>query len=433
MATPLQIAIKSQESRLLACVHCGLCLSHCPTYSVLGDENDSPRGRLYLMRAVAEGRLEPDASYARHIEACIVCRACETACPSGVEYGHIMSVARAELRQSRLDDVGAVARMMRKIGLDGVVTRRWLLKPTVWPMRLIRRFRPRSGWPRILPRFVRNGLEMLPNAPVHRPDPSRVPTTGARRVVQFRGCIMDELYHDVNDATTRILKANGCLVDMPPEQVCCGALHDHSGYRESTLMLARRNVDAFDDGTDDPIIINAAGCGAVLKEYGELLADEPEYAERARKFTRRVRDITEYLAELATAGELATGAPVNRRITYDAPCHLYHAQRIKDAPLRVLASIPGLEVVPLRGMERCCGSGGIYSLTHAEIANDITAAKIDALRETGAAQLITANPGCQMQIQSGARMAGMDVTVSHIIELLDESYGLGGLYRDRTA
>lgn len=381
------------------------------------------------MRAVAEGRLEPNETYAQHIEACIVCRACETACPSGVEYGYIMQAARNDLRQAKLDDLGFIARALRRIGLDVVITRRVLLKPVVWPMRLIRHLRPRNGWSRHLPSFVRQGLEMLPNPPAKRPKPEKVQSNGTRRVVQFRGCIMDELYHDVNDATTRVLKVNGCTVDDPAAQVCCGALHDHAGYVDTTRILARRNIDAFDDGTDDPIIINAAGCGATLREYDHLLADDPVYADRARKFAARVRDITEFLGELSDSTNLVKGAPVDGRVTFDAPCHLYHAQRIVDHPFRALNAVPDLNFIPLRGYERCCGSGGIYSLTHQEIASDVLEEKLAAIRETEADILVTANPGCQMQIQSGARMAGMNLRVLHIIELIDESYDRAGLYR----
>lgn len=432
MTTELQLAIKAQEEHLLACVHCGLCLPHCPTYGVLGDENDSPRGRLYLMRAVAEGRLEPNDTYTRHIEACIVCRACETACPSGVEYGYIMQAARNDLRRTKHDDLGFFARVLRRVGLDVVITRRMLLKPIVWPMRIVRHLRPRNGWSRRLPRLVRQGLEMLPNPPVKRPKPAKVQSTGTRRVVQFRGCIMDELYGDVNDATTRILKVNGCAVDEPSEQVCCGALHDHAGYIDTTRMLARRNIDAFDDGTDDPILINAAGCGATLREYGHLLADDPTFAIRAKRFASRVRDVTEFLAELSDNGELVKGAPINARVTYDAPCHLYHAQRIIDPPLRALNAVPDLDFVPLRGYDRCCGSGGIYSLTHQVIASDVLEEKLAAIRETEADILVTANPGCQMQIQSGARMSGMNLRVLHIIQLIDESYDRAGYYSKKT-
>ena len=427
MATPLQMAIQRQQEKLLACVHCGLCLPHCPTYGVLGDENDSPRGRLYLMRAVAESRLAAGPAYARHLEACIGCRACESACPSGVEFGHLMEAARHDLRRARLDDLGAAGRLARWVGVNVVIDRRWLLKPAVWPMRIVRRLRPRRGWPRRLPRLLRQGLEMLPDPAPRRPAPGRVPPVGVERVVQFRGCIMDELYGDVNEATTRVLVANGCRVDMPGRQGCCGALHAHAGYLDEARRLARKNIDALDDGSDAPIIVNAAGCGAMLKEYGQLLADDPAYAERASRLSARVRDVTEFLAGHA----IVAGAALPYRLTYDAPCHLHHAQRVQLAPMKVLATIPGLTFVPLAGAERCCGSGGIYNLTHAAIANDVLAEKLDAIRQTRADVLVTANPGCQMQIQAGARLAGIPIRVAHIVELLDESYAAAGLYDGR--
>jgi len=423
------MAIREEEEKLLACIHCGLCLPHCPTYSVLGDENDSPRGRLYLMRAVAEGRIEPNEAYARHVEACIVCRACETACPSGVRFGHIMGTARADLRRNAIDEMGWAARLVRWVALRFLLPNRWLLKPAVWPMWLARRLRPKKGWSPRLPGLIRQGLEMLPPPPPKRPSAASVPRTGERRVVQFLGCIMDELYRDVNEATTRILKANGCRVDIPAGQTCCGALHEHAGFLGMARQLARKNVDALEDGSDAPIIVNAAGCGALLREYGELLQDDPKYAERAARLSARVKDITQFLAE----GQIVTGAPLRRRVTYDAPCHLYHAQREQTAPLKVLRAIPGLVLVPLRGSDRCCGSGGIYNFTHQEIAGDVLAEKLEAIRDAQAETVVTANPGCQMQLQAGVRIEGIPVNVAHVVELLDESYAAAGLYEPKRA
>lgn len=424
MRTPLQMAIHEEQERLLACIHCGLCLPQCPTYGVLGDENDSPRGRLYLMRAVAEGRLGPTAKYVQHIEGCIVCRACETACPSGVRFAHVMETARADLRRNAIDEMGWFVRLARWFGLNVVVPNRWLLKPAVWPMRLIRHLRPTDGWSKALPMLVRTGLEMLPPPPPKRPCPARVPTRGERRVIQFRGCVMDELYHDVNEATTRVLRLNGYVVEMPAGQGCCGSLHEHAGYKEKARQLARQNIDALEDGSEAPIVVNAAGCGALLREYGDLLADDAKYAERAQRFSARVKDVTEVLC----SGEVATGAPTDCRVTWDAPCHLYHAQRVQMVPLKVFRAIPGLKLVPLRGYDRCCGSGGIYSLTHPDIAGQVLAEKVEAIRQTGAEIVVTANPGCQMQIQAGLRVAGIPARVVHIVELLDESYAAAGLY-----
>jgi len=428
VATSLWMAIREEHEKLLACVHCGLCLPQCPTYTVLGDENDSPRGRLYLMRAVAEGRIEPGAKYTQHVEACILCRACETACPSGVRFAHIMETARADLRRNAVDEMGWFARSARWIGLHLILPNRLLLKPAVWPMRLIRHLRPRNGWSKRLPKLLRVGLEMLPPPPVKRPSASSVPTKGERRVILFRGCIMDELYHDVNEATARVLTVNGCIVEIPSRQGCCGSLHEHSGFKEKAKELARNNIDALEDGSDAPIIVNAAGCGALLKEYGELLWNDPDYAERAKRLSARVKDVTEFLSE----GEVVAGVPTGRRVTWDAPCHLYHAQRVQAVPLKLFHAIPDLKLVPLPGFDRCCGSGGIYNLTHPDIAEEVLAEKLSAIRETGVDTVVTANPGCQMQIQAGLRAAGIPARVAHVVELLDESYAAAGLY-ERTS
>lgn len=235
---------------------------------------------------------------------------------------------------------------------------------------------------------------------------------------------MDELFHDVNEATARVLKVNGCVVEVPTGQGCCGSLHEHAGFKDKARELARKNVDTLEDGSDAPIIVNAAGCGALLKEYGELLGDDPAYSERAKRLSARVKDLTEFLAD----GTVVAGAPLKRRVTWDAPCHLFHAQRVQATPLRIFQAIPELELVALRGSERCCGSGGIYSLTHPEIADEVLADKLDAIHEARAEVVLTANPGCQMQIQAGLRMSGSQIRVMHIVELLDESYAAAGYY-----
>jgi glycolate oxidase iron-sulfur subunit len=235
---------------------------------------------------------------------------------------------------------------------------------------------------------------------------------------------MDELYMNVNQATTRVLTVNGFRVEKPGKQTCCGSLHDHAGFVDAARELARRNIDALEDGTDTPIVVNAAGCGALMKEYGELLREDPVYVERAHRFSRRVRDITELLAE----GSIVSGAPVAHRATYDAPCHLYHAQKVQNAPLEVLKAIPNLQFTPLKGAERCCASGGIYNLTHTDIAAEVLVDKLDAIVDTMADTVVTVNPGCQMQIQAGARIAGLPFAVTHIVELLDESYDDAGYY-----
>ena len=424
--TELNKAIQLEEDTLLTCVHCGLCLPHCPTYGVAGNENDSPRGRLWLMRAIAEGELDQNEKYAQHLDACIVCRACETACPSGVRYGHVVGIARAELRKRNLDSLGFIGRFMRWGALKFLLPHQFIIKLSNIPMNVFRRLRPRGGWPSFLPRFVHVGLEMLPPPADKRPRPDGVKPAAESRgtVIQFRGCLMDEMFKDVNQATTRILKVNGWKVEIPSNQTCCGALHDHAGDRDHALKLARKNIDALEDGSGIPIIVNAAGCGAMLKEYGELLESDPQYADRAKAFSARIKDATEFLAEEG----VVKGAALPYTVTYDAPCHLYHAQKIKDAPLELLQTIPELDFVPLHDFEKCCGSGGIYNLTNPEFADGILAEKVANIRDTKAGLVVTANPGCQMQILSGVRKEKMDVQVRHILDLLDESYLAAGLY-----
>ncbi len=436
-----------EEEKLLACVHCGFCLQACPTYTRLGDEADSPRGRLYLMRAVVEGRLEPDDdAFATHLDRCLGCRACETVCPSGVEYGHLLERARAVI--ARESGVGFATR-----ALLTVFGSRLLARTAMGGGRALIRTGLAPALLRILPRRLqraRFALAMLLAsrgwaglrdagisgpcaADAGRPERSEAGRAGAAgspapsadaspaprlRVAVLLGCVQQGLFARVNAATIRVLEANGCDVVPVPDQRCCGALHAHGGDLERARELARANIDAFERAGIDVVAVNAAGCGAAMKEYGALLAGDPAYAERARAFARRVRDVSELLVELGPR----PGAPVQIRVTYDAPCHLHHAQRITRAPLDVLAAIPGLELVPLPGADECCGGAGIYGLTHPELGGRILEDKVAAVRSTRADVVVTPNPGCMMQIGAGLLLAGDGRPVLHPIELLDESY-----------
>ncbi|HEX6938629.1 MAG TPA: heterodisulfide reductase-related iron-sulfur binding cluster [Longimicrobiales bacterium] len=477
----LAAALAREEEKLLACVHCGFCLQACPTYTRLGDEADSPRGRLYLMRAVAEGRLEPDAdAFATHIDRCLGCRACETVCPSGVEYGHLLEYARSVIARERGTGLAARALLAvfgrRRLSRFALAVGR-ALRATGLPRGLAHRLPRRlhaarfglamlaatRGWPGLRSVGARPhtppASNAAPAAPAARggaphagaapgppargaaPEPGWPGRTSTRssartsppaargpadraahaprlRVAILTGCVQDGLFRRVNEATRRVLKANGCDVVVVPRQGCCGALHAHGGDRERARALARANIDAFERAGVDVVAVNAAGCGAALKEYGALLADDPVHAERARAFAARVRDVFELLVELGPRA----GAPLPLRVTYDAPCHLHHAQRITRAPLDVLAAIPGLELVPLPGADECCGGAGIYGLTHPEPGGRILADKVAAVRATGADAVVTPNPGCIMQIGAGLLLEGDDRPVLHPIELLDESY-----------
>jgi glycolate oxidase iron-sulfur subunit len=438
-------ALAAEESKLLACIHCGLCLEACPTYVHTGDENDSPRGRLYLMRAVEEGRLDvASESFGRHINRCLGCRACESACPAGVEYGQLLEAARADLRDS------GERRSHTSRLLNFVLRRVWLhparLRLAFAAARLLRDARlPRLLVATRLPRLVSPRFEFalalldssLPARLCERDAPTRSiarQETGGdelhdeiRAAQLFTGCVTEGLFARVNHATARVLRANGCETDAPAAQVCCGALHAHAGDTEGARTLARRNIEAFASDAQIPIVTNAGGCGALLKSYEHLLAHDPEFAERARQFSARVCDVSQLLA----ATQMRAGAACDvGATTYDASCHLLHGQRATDEPLRVLASIPDLRFVPLEGADVCCGGAGVYNLLEAELSARVLAEKLKRVAETGAQLLATGNPGCHMQIAAGARLAGLQLRVCHPVELLDESYRRAGFYED---
>lgn len=433
--------LAAEQDRLLACVHCGFCLNACPTYTRLGDEADSPRGRLYLMRAVAEGRLPADdAAFATHIDRCLGCRACEPVCPSGVEYGHLLERARATIA-----DTGRTSPLTRL--LLTVFSDRLFTQVAMTAGRILRA----TGLPRILARSLpaswhsaRFGMAMLAASkptPVSQLDtlpaplPSRTqpqplpsapkpPAEGTRgpRVALLLGCVQDGLFARVNAATRRVLQVNGCTIVPVPVQHCCGALHAHGGGLDTAKDLARANLGAFDRANVDIIVANAAGCSAMMKSYGELLVDDPAWANRAQAFASRVRDVNELLVTLG----IRQGAPLPIRVTYDAPCHLQHAQGITQAPLQVLAAIPGLQHVPLQKSDECCGGAGIYGLLHPELGGHILEDKLAAVRETRPTAVVTPNPGCAMQIGAGLVMSDDDTPVVHPVELLDESYRRAG-------
>jgi glycolate oxidase iron-sulfur subunit len=416
--------LEANTDKLLTCVHCGLCLPACPTYRQLGNENDSPRGRIYLMRGVVEGKLGLGETFISHIDLCLGCRGCETVCPSGVPYGHLLEAARAEVAKDKLAR-GSSSEALLRFVLNKVFTRPWLLRTA---LALARWFRD-SGLARALFSVVRGRLRFamaLLLASRSRLGRSRRKPTAKRnadaaiRVALLRGCVMEGLFRETNRATERVLARNGCELTQANGQMCCGALHAHAGQLDVARQLARRNVAAFLESGVDRIIVNAAGCGAAMKEYGGLLADDPLFAHRAREFSSKVSDVSEFLIE---AGIHVPGGRIERLVAYDAPCHLIHAQRITQAPVDVLRAIPGVTLVPLRGFESCCGGAGIYNLQHPELSADILSDKIASIKESGADTVASANPGCIMQIGAGLLLGGIEVDVVHPIELLDSAYG----------
>ena len=411
--------------KLADCVHCGFCLPTCPTYVVLGNEMDSPRGRIYLMRSAADGRIGIGDSFVKHMNLCLVCRACETACPSGVEYGHLIEAARGQVK--RQYEYGFAERVFRKFVLRTFTDRtrlRLLLGPLRAYQRLgVQRFVRASGVLKLLGRWgaMEALMPAMPDPGVSRDFPEVTPAVGPRRgrVALLLGCAQHAFFPDVNLATARVLARNGFEVVAPREQGCCGSLFVHEGERERGKALARKAIDVFEATGADVVAINAAGCGSVMKDYGELLKDDERYAERAARFARKVRDVSEILAESGLNGTLQ---PVKLRVAYHDACHLAHGQRVRSQPRSLLAAIPGLTLVPLQDADFCCGSAGVYNLLHPEAAREFLDRKLDRLAETGADVVVAGNPGCLLQIAAGLRERAMLMRAAHTVELLDWSY-----------
>ncbi|HEX2910480.1 MAG TPA: heterodisulfide reductase-related iron-sulfur binding cluster [Chloroflexia bacterium] len=432
------------------CIHCGLCLQNCPTYRETGMETESPRGRLYLMRSFAEGKIAADnPNLHQHLNLCLQCRACESACPSGVRYGHLVEKTLDELYHH--PEVLAKRRTPTENVLRWLVFRQLFPHPERWRVfglgtRLyqktgLRQLTKKLGLLR-LPVWKKLGLgkladleELMPpiSEPMFAPPaegfvPAR--TEQRYRVALFSGCIMSVAFARVNEATVRVLTRNYSEVIVPRTQICCGALNIHNHDRDYGKEMARLNIDAFEQsekefGNFDAIIINAAGCGSTLKEYGELLSDDPAYAARAERFASKVQDISEFLAGIDFNRKMG---PVEKRVTYQDACHLIHAQRIKNPPRTLLKAIPGLELVEMRDSDKCCGSAGIYNVTHYDMSMQILDHKMERVAETRAGCVVSANPGCHLQLQLGVKRSGLNesreepVEVVHLVELLDEAY-----------
>jgi glycolate oxidase iron-sulfur subunit len=437
------------------CIHCGLCLPACPTYRETGVEMSSPRGRIYLIKAVNEGRVGLDSEvFLEQMSQCLNCRACEAVCPSGVRYGAILEASRAQIEQARK---AAVLDHQSKIPwtAQGWQNRKSKIRPRPWPQRFLRRaifgglfkhmdlFRTFSTVMRL---YQRSGAQRLARKsgllkwlklqemesilpPVnHRftiPQGQRFPAEGQRNytVALLSGCIMSTAFANVHDATIRVLQKNGCDVLLPPNQGCCGALHIHSGDLDGGRDLARRNIAAFEGLDLDAIIVNAAGCGSTLKEYDHLLYDDPAWRSRAEAVSAKVKDIYEFLAAIELNRSALGPLPIS--VTYQEPCHLAHAQRIMVQPRLLLKAIPQLELREMPESALCCGSAGIYNLTQPQMAQQLAARKINNALTTGAQVIATANPGCALQLAAELRCRGVDVQMRYIVELLDESYRRG--------
>ncbi len=414
-----------EQDLLRSCVHCGMCLSSCPTYRITGQEMSSPRGRLWLMNAVADGRMELlDPVFEEQMYQCLNCRACEAVCPSGVHYGPLVEASRAQIEHHRTRSIPQ--RALRSVTLGWLFADVSRMRGMVTGMKLYQK----SGLSTLARKTgVLKALKLEESEAMMPPiggaflvpgKESWRPRKASKKAELFNGCIMGTVFADTNRAAARVMAHNGNEVTVPVRQQCCGALAVHSGMMEEARILAKQNIDAFEAGGEAPIIVTAAGCGAALKEYGFLLKHDPEYAERAERFSARVRDVTEYLASQEFTKPTKA---INRTVTYQEPCHLAHAQRISAQPRTLLKSIPGLELKEMKESSLCCGSAGIYNLIRRDMANELGDRKAGHVIDTGAGEVITANPGCHMQLRSSLGRNGSTTQVKHIVELLDEAYG----------
>jgi glycolate oxidase iron-sulfur subunit len=410
---------------LNTCTRCGMCEQACPTYRILGVEADSPRGRIFMMNDVAQGRASVDAFLAEHLYACLGCRACETACPSGVPFGRLLEYGRAQVEaHGDLAPARRGWRLFRWALTQWLLPNRTLTKFVLWPARSIQRHpvlrRLASALP--LPARARALLAMIPETTkTPQPLPETVPAMGERaaRVGLFLGCVMNELFGHVHAATVRVLRRQGYEIVVPRDQWCCGALNLHAGERTIARSMARSIIDAFESADVDNVVVNSAGCGAALKEYGELLRDDPAYAQRAQTFAAAVRDVTEVLRPL---DPVQAQAPNPRVITYQDACHLAHAQGVREAPRALLRSLPGVRFVEMPEADRCCGAAGLHGLTHPDMAATLLDEKLERAVATGAETLVVCNPGCHMHLKAGIARRGMRLNVRHAVEMLDDAY-----------
>jgi glycolate oxidase iron-sulfur subunit len=407
----------------LDCVHCGLCTSACPTYVELGDENDSPRGRIYLMRGLTDGRIELNDQVKRHLDLCLDCRACESACPSGVQYGKLIEPFRLHLAKTGQSEPAlSWFKRLLLFGMTPYAGRmRWALKPAKllqwsgldWLLGKV-------GFFKILPRSLRELHDMVPPLHKHYKLPEVLPAEGTRRarIALFTGCAADAFFPETNYATAKVLQKNGCEVLIPRSQVCCGALHYHAAQEKPAQEFAERNTQVFDPDQVDAIITNAAGCGAMLKDYHHLLGQTPAAAQ-GEKFAAKVRDISEFLMEL---GPIAPTRPLPITAVYHDACHLCHGQQIRKQPRQLLEMIPGLKLVPLQESEICCGAAGSYNITQPEMAERLGRRKAKNLKDTKATAIFSGNVGCLIQIGRYMRKENPGLWIGHPVDALWRSY-----------
>jgi glycolate oxidase iron-sulfur subunit len=440
-ATPIEHFL--DENKSLACIHCGLCLGSCPTYLETGNENDSPRGRIYLMRAVQDGRLPLGDTAVRHIDLCLGCRACEAACPSGVQYGELLEHTRDHIEKHHRRPWFQT--FLRRVAIEQVFPFPERMKLALLPARLIKKL----GAEHLLPKFAQDALALVPEkmSAVKLPEfspansvssrreealtecgarsaecgmssQSLVTSAATHRIGFISGCVMSVMFGETNANSVKLLNRAGCDVHTPSAQGCCGALHAHSGKLDEARACARHNIAVFEKLNLDAIIINAAGCGSTLKEYGALLRDDPAWAGRGAKFSAKVKDLTEWLA--GSTFNIQHSTPNTQPLaTYHDACHLAHPQRITKQPRELVKAVTGANFVELPESDVCCGSAGSYNLTEPEMAERLQRRKIENILKTGAMVVVTTNPGCLLQIKAGLKKAGRDdIEAMHIADFL---------------
>ena len=419
-----QVSQASQGRDLLDdCVHCGFCLPTCPTYVLWGQEADSPRGRIHLMKMRRDGRETNTATFVQHIDACLGCMACVTACPSGVQYDSLLEMARPQAERDARRGLGD--RAFRSL-IFALFPHPGRLRVMSWPLGLyqklgVQRLVHASGILKLLPPRLQAMERLLPPISfTSHAMPARIPAKGStrRRVGLLLGCVQRVFFGNVNEATARVLAAEGCEVIIPEAQQCCGALAEHAGEEEEAIASAKRLIDAFEAADVETIVINAAGCGSAMKRYGHLLRNDVEYAGRARAFAAKCRDISEVLTELEPR---APRKEVKMRVAYHDACHLQHAQGVRAQPRRLLQGIPGIDVREIAESEICCGSAGIYNLLEPEAATELRDRKVQNIMRTEADVIVSGNPGCLLQIATGLDAAGRRLRIMHLIEVLDQS------------
>jgi glycolate oxidase iron-sulfur subunit len=410
----------SLYEKTLACVHCGLCLPACPAYRVDPRESLAPRGQVYNIRAVLEGRLELTPALASEIYDCLACRGCESVCPSGVPVGSIVEEARGLITEKKQE--GSSLRLLKRVLLSGILAHPRRLSALMALLRIYDRSGLRSLVRFLLARIAPGLADRERRMPSFGPKPAPLPPLSSpsgekrARVALFTGCIASHSFGEVNAATLRVLKRNGFEVVVPRDQVCCGALHQHNGLPDTGRRLARKNVEVFERASVDRVVVNAAGCGAALSEYGEFLEGDGS----ALAFASRVVDVTALLVREGFEPPEAGLGPI--RVAYDAPCHLFHAQKVKSEPREILRSIPGVELVEHHESERCCGSAGIYNITHYRMSMEVLDAKMREIVKVRPDAIATGNPGCHIQLSEGVRRAGLRAEVVHPVVLLDRAY-----------